>query len=122
MKWVNSFIIIGYGITLFFWLSAEDNGWIVAALGAILGLLMTVRIATQWEQCRAAFWFYPLFGALAGALGMAGTLLLMLIKTSIHGHLYPDYPFLLMVAFATRLPAWIAAGALLGTAVALARQ
>jgi hypothetical protein len=54
-----------------------------------------------------------------GASGVIASVGLMLLKTSMHGHYYPDYSFAMMASMATRLPAWTAAGVLIGFAVAL---
>ena len=116
--WLSLFTALFTAILLF-WLSAEDTVWLVAVFGAGWSILAVLHGA--YRLLRRGLWVYIAAGVLAGAGGIAATLLLMLVKTSLHGHLYPDYSFPLMVSMAGRMPAWSAAGALVGFAIALLR-
>ncbi len=58
-------------------------------------------------------------GGLAGALTGLITALLMLIKTAMHAHAYPDYPLTLMGAALARIPGWSLVGFFLGVGTAL---
>ena len=108
----------------FFWLSAEDSVWLVSLLGLILALLSVIhtvfRLASM-RTFRPRMWIPGMIalGALVGAGGIVATMLIMLVKTSLHGHIYPDYPFPLISGMAERLGVWTLAGALVGLALAL---
>src|SRR5262245_55702055 len=112
-------ITLIYGMFTFFWLSAEDSVWLVSLLGLIFALLSVIhavfRVAST-RTFRPRVWIPGLIilGALVGAGGIVATMLIMLIKTSLHGHIYPDYPFPLISGMAERLVAWTTAGALVG--------
>ncbi len=62
--------------------------------------------------------------ALAGAaLGLASSLataVLMLVKDGLHSHLFPDYPFGMIVAILERSPLWALAGIFAGIGLLLA--
>lgn len=117
-------ITLIYGVFTFFWLSAEDSIWLVSLLGLILALLSVIhavfRVAST-RTFRPRVWIPGLIvlGALVGAGGIIATMLIMLVKTSLHGHLYPDYPFPLISGMAERLGVWTLAGGLVGLALAL---
>jgi hypothetical protein len=119
-QWLTLLTII-FGAILLFWLSVEDTGWLIVAFGAGLSILLTLRGAFRLQRHISRAWivFGVVLGTLAGAGSIVATLLLMLVKTSLHGHMYPDYSFQLMISMAGRIPAWGAAGALVGLAVAL---
>jgi hypothetical protein len=122
-----------YGVVVFIWLSLEDKSVVsVSVLGTGLSLLLTLRLARQigiypprprsGRGARGEGIILLLLGMLCGAGATSATDLLMLIKTSLHSHIYPDYPLPLMTAMLTRLPAWSIAGALIGVAINLLRR
>ena len=120
-------ITLLYGVSAFFWLSIEDTGWLVIVFGIGLALLVIAhglfRLGGMGDRRLPAWMWLPVaagIGALTGVSSIAATLLLMLIKISLHGHLYPDYTFPLMSGLAARLPAWTLAGLLIGLAAGLA--
>ncbi|MEP7286287.1 MAG: hypothetical protein ABI947_11020 [Chloroflexota bacterium] len=122
-----SLITLLYGISAFLWLSIEDTGWLVVVFGIGLALLTIVhglfRLSITGKRTLPTWMWLPTaaaIGALAGVGSIAATLLLMLMKISLHGHLYPDYTFPLLSGLAARLPAWALAGLLIGLAVGLA--
>ncbi|MCB9450797.1 MAG: hypothetical protein H6672_05125 [Anaerolineaceae bacterium] len=116
---------VGYGLLVFFWLSPEDNHvWPVALLGAGLGLMTVSLLVVNRFGGRVIprRWLLPgaaLAGLLAGGGGAVAAAGLMLFKTALHSHLYPDYPFTLMLAMLARAPAWGLAGLLASLALAL---
>jgi hypothetical protein len=118
-----SLITLLYGIFVFVWLSWEDSVWLVTVLGFGLSLLAGVHAMFRFGGRRVTRRLFiagaALLGALIGAGTVAATVLLMLIKTSMHSHVYPEYPFPLISGIVERLLPWTAAGALAGLALAL---
>ncbi len=118
-----SLITLLYGIFVFVWLSWEDSVWLVTVLGFGLSLLVGVHAMFRFGGRRVTRRLFiagaALLGALIGAGTVAATVLLMLIKTSMHSHVYPEYPFPLISGIVERLLPWTAAGALAGLALAL---
>lgn len=118
-----SLITLLYGIFVFFWLSPEDSVWLVSVLGWGMSILLIVhgvfRFSGRIFPGRLWIAVGLALGGLSGVGAVACTVLLMLMKTSLHSHIYPDYPYPLMSGIVDRLPAWTLAGALLGLAVAL---
>jgi hypothetical protein len=119
------FLLMGYGLILFIWMSLEDNGTLtVSLLGT--GLATALILYQVFERFAgkelAMRFFFPLFigfGALIGAASSIATFLLMFFKTAWHGHGFPDYPLELMRDMLFRLPAWALAGALIALSVTL---
>ncbi|MCC7452344.1 MAG: hypothetical protein IT324_33390 [Anaerolineae bacterium] len=109
-----------YGVILFIWMSAEDSVWLVSLFGLGLSLLIAAhslfRLAGRDFPARIWTPGAVMGGALVGMGANLATMLLMVIKTAWHAHMYPDYPFPLIAGIATRLPAWGLAGALVGLA------
>jgi hypothetical protein len=116
-------LTLGFGIFAFVWLSAEDSVWLVSVLGTILAILCTLHaiFRLKGKIFSARIWIPGVLGvtALTGAGASVATVLFMVIKTSLHGHIYPDYPFPLIAGIVERMPAWTLAGALIGVALAL---
>ncbi|NDJ63198.1 MAG: hypothetical protein GYB67_18910 [Chloroflexi bacterium] len=119
-------IAIGCGVGVFFWLRLEDNGVLVPVLA---GLALTLVLAgwwlTRWLGGRAYTPRWVIVGALVvGAIIGLGTAimtaLLMLLKNGLHGHIFPDFPFGVILEILQRGPAWALAGALIGGGIALA--
>jgi hypothetical protein len=116
---------VGYGLLVFLWLSPEDNHvWPVALLGAGLavvagGVFAANRFGGRWIPAR---WILPgaaLAGLVAGAGGALAAAGLMLLKSGLHSHLFPDYPLPMILAMLERAPAWGLAGLLASAALAL---
>jgi len=109
-----------YGMILFVWMSAEDSVWLVSLFGLGLSLLIAAhslfRLAGRTFPARTWMPGAVIGGALVGAGASLATVLLMVIKTAWHAHIYPDYSFPLIAGIAERLPAWGLAGALVGLA------
>jgi hypothetical protein len=118
-----SLLTLLYGIFALVWLSAEDSVWLVTVLGFLLSLLSAAHAIFRLSGRRfdARLWIpaAAIVGALVGAGTVVATVVLMLLKTSVHSHLFPDYPFPLISGIVERLLPWIAAGALAGLALAL---
>ncbi len=119
-----SLITLAYGIAAFLWLTPEDSIWLAAVFGAagacILAAHAVFRVAGG-RDLPGRVWF-PGTIISGGAIGAGATLVtavLMLIKTSLHSHLFPDYPLAVLLGILARAPVWAAAGALIGVGVAL---
>ncbi|MCB9457672.1 MAG: hypothetical protein H6671_16935 [Anaerolineaceae bacterium] len=116
---------ISYGLLVFLWLSPEDNHvWPVAVLGAGLalmvgGLAVISRFGGRVIPRRWLLLSGALAGLVVGAGGAVAAAGLMLVKTALHSHIYPDYPLPLILAMLERAPAWGLAGLLVGGALAL---
>ena len=118
-------LIILTGITLFLWLSREDNsvrsvtvfGFVVALLA--LSVWITGKFGGHIVRPSLLIPFAALTGAAFGLSTALTTVALMLGKSVIHSHFRPDYPPELMTAILERIPAWSAAGALTALAFAL---
>lgn len=110
------------GLLVFFWLGTEDNsvqsaaiyGVGVAALSAAHGQYRLPKLLQLRQRPR-----FTLLGALIGLGAALFAALLMLLKTALHAHLFPDYSLPLIAAMLARAPVWAAAGALLGLGIAL---
>ncbi len=114
-------MVIAYGLALFIWLQVEDNTPVAAAIlgGGLAALLTLDRLARSLPPRR---WIAgaALLGAIAGLGGVLATVTLMLLKTGMHSHSFPDYPPGEMLAMLQRAPTWALAGALAGVGLALA--
>src|SRR4051812_1752173 len=122
-KWLRLVTIL-YGMFTFVWMGTEDSIWLAAVLGFGFTLLCVLHgIFRVWQGRLFAprLWIPATIalGAITGAGASLSTVLIMLMKTSLHGHLYPDYPFPVLAGIIERLPAWTLAGALVGLALAL---
>ena len=121
-RWLPTVTIL-YGVFTFVWMGAEDSVWLVTVLGFGLALLCAAhgvfRLKGRTFQRRSWFPAIVALGAAIGAGTALATMLFMVMKTSLHNHIYPDYPFPLISGIAARLLTWTAAGALVGLAVAL---
>jgi hypothetical protein len=116
---------LGYGVILFVWSSLEDNSVLPAVLlgsglALILGVLwVTARLGSKTFAARSALLFAALVGAATGLGSGLAVALLMLIKNGLHAHLFPDYPFGLIVDILARAPLWALAGIFAGIGLLL---
>lgn len=119
-----SLLTLLFGIIVFLWLTPEDSVWFVSVLGVVLSLILAAHGIFKWVAGRtfpARIWFPAAvaLGAVVGAGAVLMTMLLMLMKTSVHNHLYPDYSIGVMDGILQRIMPWTLAGALAGLAGAL---
>lgn len=117
---------LGCGVGVFFWLRIEDNSVLPAVIAglalSLLGALIwaarnlggkTLRL--RWIVLGAA-----LLGGLCGLGAAVATAGLMLLKNGMHGHVFPDFPFGVIIEILQRAPLWTLAGGLAGLGLALA--
>ncbi len=117
-RWLSPLTLL-YGVGVFIWLTPEESGLVVvSALGLFGALLMAVNWATRFSGRTFPARWLPIAATIGGAtIGAAADLLtvfLMFMKSSMHAHLFPDYPPALLLAMLERLPAWSLAGGLVG--------
>ena len=119
-------IALGYGVVLLLWTSLEDNG---VALVTLAGVALMLIAAAFWLRrrfggrsiaARDALIGAVLIGAVAGAGSAGATAALMLLKVGLHAHVFPDYPFGMIVDMLRRAPVWALAGSLAALGVTLA--
>jgi hypothetical protein len=119
-------IAIGCGALLFFWLRIEDNSTLPPVLA---GLALTLVAAFLWLdgalggktlRLRYVFPGAALLGGISGLGTAAAAALLMLLKNGTHGHVFPDYPFGVIVEILRRAPLWALAGGLAVFGISLA--
>ena len=121
-------IVILAAAGVFFWLSLEDTNVLpVVLIAAGLALLSAYMSVTGRFGGRTVTHFTLLIGAaLVGAGVGAGTALiaalLMIWKTGMHAHPFPDYPTGLILDMLRRAPIWSLAGALAFLALALLKH
>ncbi len=109
------------GASLLFWLQTEDASvhWVLLFSAAICSLLVGLvwqRLARRHIQ--SGYWF-PIAGLLVGLLITPSALLLMALKTGLHGHQGPDFSGDQILAVIVRTPAWILSGLTTGVGVQL---
>jgi hypothetical protein len=112
------------GGCLLVWLPFEDNNdrWVLSFAAAIC-CLAAAQILLRLERRfgRHGYWL-PLAGVVAGALVTPTALLLMAIKTGLHGHQPPDFTGEQIQSVMIRTPVWLISGLLVGLGVELFRR
>lgn len=110
--------IIGYGFATLLWLQLEDNSVLpvtllgLAGAALLLGFWTLARVGGATLSLAAFIAGAALLGGLVGVGAALTTAALMLLKTGMHAHLFPDYPPGLLIATLERAPVWGLAGAL----------
>jgi hypothetical protein len=115
-------LVISLGIILFVWLSFEGQNvtWVILFANAICLLGAAAILARSSRLTHYKSWLvYPLAGLLSGAATTPIALLLMAIKTGIHGHSAPDYTSTQILAVLISFPVWVGAGAVIGLGAGL---
>ncbi|QPC84863.1 hypothetical protein G4Y79_10980 [Phototrophicus methaneseepsis] len=116
-------LTLAWGAVIFSWLMVEDDrvaSVVVIGLGGVLLVVATnmmQRYGGQILRQRDYAALLTVMGLFVGGGSAASAAALMFLKTALHSHIYPDYPVGLMLAMLARIPAWGAAGALLGFSV-----
>ena len=113
-----AFIFVG--AALFIWLSLEDqNERRALLLAAFLSSLIAIALYIRMRDGRLGVYSIPLLGAFSGLLVPVLAVLLMVVKTGLHGHDGPDFTIAQISTVLQRIPVWIAAGFLVGLGVAV---
>jgi hypothetical protein len=103
-------------MAFFFWLPFEDTSEIIPLLLACLfsAWMAAVYLSKPQKRFRATLPNYILAGTLAGMAITPLTLLLMALKTGLHGHATPDFTTQQIVSVVQRTPIWVGGGFLIG--------
>ena len=113
------------GLMSFIWIGIEDRSsipMIIVATGLVIAIGLTLY---EWAAQRtrptdrSTLWVATGLGALSGLLVPITTVILMLVKTSLHNHVVPDFSVDDVVAVFFRTPIWVMAGLLIGLALGL---
>jgi hypothetical protein len=104
------------GVCLLIWLQIEDSSdrWVLlfsAAVSALATAQIWLRLSGRFGE--RGYWL-PLAGLLAGLLITPAALLLMVIKTGLHGHQGPDFSGDQILGVIVRTPVWIVSGLIIG--------
>jgi hypothetical protein len=107
---------------LLVWISFEDQ----SVTAVILFAAAICMLATTWLLARSkrspsgkGWLVYPLAGLLGGLATAPLALLLMAIKTGLHGHPTPDYTAAQIVTILISAPIWVVAGLVIGLGAGL---
>jgi uncharacterized membrane protein YjjP (DUF1212 family) len=112
---------LALSIGILVWLPFEDNDerWVIFFALAI-ALLLSAAVLLRITSNRPLAWpVYLLVAGAAGALVTPLALLLMAVKSGLHGHLAPDYTLAQVTSVIARTPVWLAGGLLIGLGAAV---
>ncbi|GAB4573474.1 MAG: hypothetical protein Kow0077_15910 [Anaerolineae bacterium] len=119
------FLTTGTGLVVLLWLSSEDTGLIRPVLaGLALSGVILVNLAVNRFGGRACspgrlVIGYAVLGSAGGVFTSLLTALLMLLKTTLHGHPQGDFPLPILGAILAHAPAWGLAGLFIGAGLGL---
>lgn len=115
---------IGTGILALIWLPREDTSlvWVFALSVLIASLLTASFIAWLFSATHLPNWTSVLLGALGGSLVGLISIVLMAIKTGLHGHSVPDFTAVQVKTALASTPLWCIVGALAGGSAAWLRR
>lgn len=99
------------------WLPFEDTQ---PAWSLLLAAALNAVLAVYWlsQMSLAPLWM-PGLGALLGAAVPLMAIILMLVKTGLHGHSAPDFTWQDLSSVLQSAPGWLLGGLLLGIGAAL---
>jgi len=106
------------------WLRIEDTDEkrVLVYAAAVTAWLATRHIVRQPPAARESIPRFSLVGALAGLAMVPVTVLLMALKTGLHGHGTPDFTIEQILSVTNRWYVWGSAGLLLGLISGLIRK
>ena len=121
-SWLRSCGLL-LGIVVLVWLLVEEssNLGVLVIAGLVCawgGIWLLLKIHTA---AISKVWIHLIIGGGAGLLLSPVAILLMALKTGIHGHSTPDFTLYQMQLVLSRTPFFILAGILLGAGVGLLR-
>lgn len=116
-----AFILVGFAF--FVWLPFEDQNlrWVLL-LASLASILIVVYLAIRVFPARLGNHYFPILGVIAGLLIPPLAVLLMALKTGLHGHLVPDFTRSQVISVLQRMPVWMVAGFLVGLGLAIWRS
>jgi hypothetical protein len=112
------FLAIGLGIAFFIWLPFEDSSlaWVVLLAAGLCALLAWAALQ---RQSSPGWLRLALAGGLAGLLVAPAALLLVAVKTGLHGHGFSDFTPAQVESLLRLAPAWTFAGLAIGAGIAM---
>lgn len=122
MKWTLRAFWLMAAIFWFVWVGFEDRGVQAVVIVAVaFALPLGLQLFAAWQTFALptqAAWMLRsvLSGAIAGILVVPITIVLVLIKISLHQHDVPDFSVMDLQNLLPRTPFWILAGLLFGAA------
>jgi hypothetical protein len=107
-------LILGFGILI--WLPVEDQSelGVLIASGAICTWFATRLLITAPQENRQLILRHVLVGSGSGLLFAPIALILMAVKSGIHGHGTPDFSVDQMQSVISRIPFFVLSGFLIG--------
>ncbi len=123
-RWLRTAALI-IGLAVFIWLPIEDKSETSAlalalAIGVWLGLRTLLPLSVK--NCHCIWIRYPLLSATIGMAVPIFTALLMVFKSGLHGHGFPDYSMAQFQRIFQSIPILAGSGLLIGLAAALWRS
>ena len=107
LRW---FVLL-YALGVLLWLSLEDTDVVRVVIVGLIGMLLLAH--SEWRRARRVSALRALLiGAGIGVGTAISAALLMVWKTGMHAHPFPDYPPALILSVIERAPVWALAGAL----------
>lgn len=104
-------------VVILAWLPFEDTH---LAWSLLLAAALNAVLAVYWiSQMSLAPLLMPGLGALLGVAVPLMAIVLMLVKTGLHGHSAPDFTWQDLSSVLQSAPGWLLGGLLLGTGAAL---
>lgn len=122
-RWLRPTAIM-LGVGMLVWLPFEESheNWVVFFAVSIAALFAAAALL-RWAGPGSRPWLiYPLITGAAGALVTPLALLLMAVKSGIHGHSAPDYTSTQVSSVLLRTPLWLVSGLLIGLGIAVWRR
>ena len=112
-------ILLGMAILL--WIPFEDSGTIWVRLFSLLVcMLAAITIGSKISLAKRRLWYaWPAVGLVAGLLVTPTAILLMALKSGIHGHGSPDFTPAQVSAVLSSWPIWAMSGLLAGLAASI---
>jgi hypothetical protein len=110
------YLAIILGMVFFLWIPFEDTSEVPAILLAIAVCcwLATVFLVRIQKTSKVALHNFVIIGTFAGVAITPLTLVLMTLKTGLHGHSTPDFTPHQLISVIRRTPIWIISGFLIG--------
>lgn len=114
-------LLLGLGVMV--WLPIEESnlGWVLLFSGAICSWFAALLLGKLISRGIGSVIWYMVVGAGAGLLLAPMAILLMALKSGIHGHGLPDYSAIQMVSVISRMPYFLLSGILIGSGYGLWR-
>lgn len=120
MRW----IALALGILVLLWLPVEDIDLrMVVALATMIGIWATMKtFKGVFTRRKSILVWHVVAGFVGGAAMMPIALVLMAVKTGLHGHETPDYTLGQIRYIIALTPIWVVAGGFVGLGVGMLRM